>query len=332
MKAPSMQASIQASILLAAASLMMPLAVEAALPAQILIPGEQLFTESVTSSADGSVFVGSVGERMIFRASPGADRAQPWIVSDDADPSRELGKVFGVFADDRSHRLWACSRSTSQTPDAITTSSLHAFDLVSGKPKGRWTLPGPNSFCNDIAVGDDGSVYLTDTTNMEVLRLAPGAKKLETWAGDGAFGAKGNVLDGIAFVDGRVLVNTLSSGRLFSIAVLANGSAGTIREVQLDRPLDQPDGQRRFGHDLLVVESGGAGRLSKVVLAPDHASGRVISLREGFADGPVALTVVSETAYVVSAQFARKRASAKDPSVRFAPFRAEAVFVGRPRP
>ncbi len=325
MKLPSMPASI----MLLAASL--PTSAQAAAPASILIPGEQLFTESITSSVDGSVFVGSVGTRAIFRARAGADRAEGWISADDAGPGGGLGKVFGVFADDRAHRLWACSRSIGETPES-TTSNLHAFDLADGEAEGRWTLPGPNSFCNDIAVGGDGSVYVTDTTNMEVLRLAPGAEKLERWAGDGAFGAKGDVLDGIAVVDGRVLVNTLSSGRLFSIAVLADGRAGAIKQVRLDRALDQPDGQRCFGHDLLVVESGGAGRLSKIVLTPDHASGRVITLREGFADGPVAVTLVGETAYVVSAQFARKRAATKDPSVRFSPFRAEAVFVGSPSP
>ena len=35
----------------------------AAAPAQINIPGQRLFPESLTSSADGAVYIGSIGAR-----------------------------------------------------------------------------------------------------------------------------------------------------------------------------------------------------------------------------------------------------------------------------
>ena len=47
----------------------------AALPAQIDIPGQRLFPESLTSSADGAVYIGTIGARSIFRAAPGAATA-----------------------------------------------------------------------------------------------------------------------------------------------------------------------------------------------------------------------------------------------------------------
>src|SRR5689334_3974282 len=61
-------------------------------PATITIPGERLITESLTSTKDGSVIVGSVMGRTIFRAKPGADTAEAWI-----QPGTDgLGGVFGV--------------------------------------------------------------------------------------------------------------------------------------------------------------------------------------------------------------------------------------------
>jgi hypothetical protein len=80
-------------------------AADAAAPATITIPGERLITESLTSTKDGSVIVGSVMGRTIFRAKPGADTAEAWI-----QPGTDgLTGVFGVFADDKSNTLYACS-------------------------------------------------------------------------------------------------------------------------------------------------------------------------------------------------------------------------------
>jgi hypothetical protein len=72
-------------------------AANAAAPGTITIPGERLFTESLTSAKDGTVIIGSVMGRTIFRAKPGADTAEAWI-----QPGTDgLTSIFGVFADDK---------------------------------------------------------------------------------------------------------------------------------------------------------------------------------------------------------------------------------------
>jgi hypothetical protein len=83
------------------------LAQAAAPPAEIVIPGERLITESLTSSADGTVFVGSVLGGTIFRAAPGSAKAEAWI----KPGTNGMAGIFGVFADDKSNTLWACSGS-----------------------------------------------------------------------------------------------------------------------------------------------------------------------------------------------------------------------------
>src|SRR3954468_6714939 len=48
-------------------------------PSEIRIPGERTFPESITAAADGTIYIGSMGEGGIFRAAPGSETAQPWV-------------------------------------------------------------------------------------------------------------------------------------------------------------------------------------------------------------------------------------------------------------
>ena len=188
-------------------------------------------------------------------------------------------------------------------------------------------MPTAAAGCDDIAVDAAGNAYVTDTTNMLVGRLARGGDRIEVWAGAGGeFGPPGGVLDGIALVGDRLLVNALITSKLFAVPIGADGKPGAVSEVVLDTPLDRPDGMRTFGaNGLLVAEGGGPGRLSHVVL--DGNSGTRTTLREGFPDGAVAVTVVGDMAYVLEAQFAAMRA---EPGTPTKPFKATGVVVDAP--
>jgi len=205
---------------------------------------------------------------------------------------------------------------------------LTAFDLQTGTVKGRYLLPTGDAFCNDIAVGTDGTTYVTDTNNMEVDRLPSGAQQLQVWAGNGSFGPKGGILDGISVLANQLYVNTLSTSKLFSVPIGADGRPGTITEIKLDRAIDHPDGMRRFGEDsVLIVEGGGNGRLSRIRIVGD--SGQLTTLKEGFPDGPVSVTVVGTTGYVLEGQL-KALFGPPDPHPISKPFHATAVEVGNP--
>lgn len=312
---PALAASVSALALASAAG--------AQSPETILVPGRVILPESITSSADGSVYVGSILEGAVYKAAPGAAQAEPWIVG---RPGGLTG-VFGVLADDASGTLWICSGLPGfiPAPEGVTPapSALHAFDLATGAPKASYQLPGEGAFCNDAAVGPDGSVYATDTQNMQVVRLAPGASELEVWSPAGAFGPPGGVLDGVAVVGGRVIVNTLQTSKLFAVDVAADGSAGAVTELTLSEEVTRPDGMRAFGDGaVLVVE--GSGELSKVDI--DGSAGTVTVVGSGYS-GPVAVTVVGETAYVLEGQFALMQAG---PDAEAPPIAAKAVAVGTP--
>jgi sugar lactone lactonase YvrE len=294
----------------------------AAPPAEIVIQGERILPESITSSKNGAVFFGSIGTQAIYKAAPGAAVAELWI----KPQSNGLENVFGVFADDKSNTLWACSGSAVFGPPQPgakpPSSSLFAFNLKTGEFKNSYPFPTQGSSCNDIAVDADGNAYATDTGNAEVVQLKKGAKALVVWAGNGSLGAKNAVLDGIAVLGKKVFVNTLATSKIMSIAIERGAKAGAITEIKFDREIVRPDGMRSFGKKALLVVETGPSRLSKVVFDGDQ--GKVTTIKEGYTDGPTAVTVVGTTAYVSEIQFRR------DPNAPAKPSKATAVEVGKP--
>jgi sugar lactone lactonase YvrE len=270
-----------------------------AAPTEIHIPGNHAFPESITSTSDGTLYISSLGDGMIFRAAPGSATAEPFVPQ-----GPNLMSVIGVLADEKSGTLWACS--SDLTGAGVTAPgggsgppALKAFDLKSGAPKKSITFPGGTGFCNDIAIGRDGAAYVTDTINPRILRLKPGASEFEVWIENPVFGTKGYNLDGIAFGgDGHLYVNTYEGGKLFRVAVKSDGSAGEVTEIEASMALDHPDGLRLLkDNTFLMIE--GAGRLDRITI--DGRTAKTEVLKDGM-KGPVAVTQVGDTAWALEGQ------------------------------
>lgn len=256
----------------------------AAAPTDITIPEEKPFPESLSSTADGTIYIGSVTKSEIFRAKKGAATAEVWI----KPGTNGLQRVLGVLADPRSNTLWVCSdKNGNGAPSALKT-----FDLKSGAPKGSYNFPGDNTLCNDIAIGPDGTAYASDTLVGSVNRLKKGASALDVWIKD----AKLAGIDGLAFGDDKtIVVNTVTTNHLFRIPISRDGSAGDIAELKPSQPLSRPDGMRALGHnEFLLIE--GAGRLDHVTVTGDEA--KIEVLKDGF-NGPTAVTRVGDIAWVL---------------------------------
>lgn len=264
-------------------------------PAEILIPGSGIYPESLTSTPDGTVYIGSIGKAQVYRAKPGSATAEVFI----APGSNGLKQVFGVYADPRHDTLWVCSNTLGGAPGGPPPppSALHSFRLKTGAPLGRYEFPH-GGMCNDIVTAPDGTAYATDTPNMQVLRLAKGAKALEVWAGGGAFGPPGGVLDGITLLGDRVVVNTLVTSKLFAIPVGKDGKAGQVVPIKLTRQVTRPDGMRAIGKDTLLSTDAN-GMIVKVVLWEDI--GTVSTVKAGY-DGLVGVTPVGKIGYALEGQ------------------------------
>ena len=144
---------------------------------EITLPGTRIFPESITSTRDGTLIVGSLGHGNVLRIAPGKTVPEEWI----KPGAGGLNGVLGVYADEKGKVLWVCSNNLEGKGEATAVMS---FDLKSGAPKGTYPLPGEGPLCNDIAVGADGTAYVADTRLASVLMLKPGATKLEVAAKD----------------------------------------------------------------------------------------------------------------------------------------------------
>src|SRR5579872_1237084 len=227
----------------------------------IPIPGTKAFPESITSRSDGTLYVGRLGDGGIVRIKPHTHE-NAIFVQPGALGSRS---ILGVFADEASNTLWACSNDLSvlgaPATGSDTGSALKAFDLTTGIGKRSVSLPGTHAFCNDITVDAKGSIYVTDSANPTILRLSPGATTFEVFAQDSEFSAPqsgGAGLDGIAFgSDGNLYVTTYTAGELLRVEV-KDGKAGRITALSGDHRLGFPDALRNLGdNSFLLVEGAG---------------------------------------------------------------------------
>lgn len=285
-------------------------ALRAASLTEVTIHDDKPFPESMTSTSDGTLIIGSLGKGEIFKAAKGAAMAEVWI----KPGTNGLQHVLGVLADQRSGTLWVCS---SELPPDGKLAALKTFDLKTGAPKGSFDFPGEKSFCNDIAIGPDGTAYATDTFTGRILRLKKGAAALDVWVKDDQLGGA----DGIAFGDpGTIYLNTFTTGKLFRVPVGKDGAAGAIAQIPTSQPLTSPDGLRPLGkNEFLMIE--GAGRLDRVTI--DRNTAKIEVLKDGF-NGPVAVTRVGDTAWVVEGKLPYMldpKFAGQDPG----PFKAYAV-------
>jgi sugar lactone lactonase YvrE len=261
--------------------------------APVSVP-DKSFPESVTSTSDGTLYAGSFNRGGVVKAASGGKAEQ--FIKPGAGDSRS---TLGVLADEKGGMLYVCSNDLSGLgvagPGDAKGAALKLFDLKSGVLKGSFALKDPKSLCNDIAIGSDGTAYVTDSFTPNVYSLKPGGSALEVFATDPALTpAKDGVgLDGIAFgSDGNLYVTTYIPAALFKIAV-KDGKAGAVTALKPSRPLDHADAMRTFGDSLLLIE--GNGKLDKVTVKGDEA--QIETIKDGFVE-PVSVTQVGNTAWV----------------------------------
>jgi sugar lactone lactonase YvrE len=241
------------------------------LPGSIVIDDRNVFPESLSSTPDGTLYIGSNLGR-IYRAKTGDAYAEPWLLPEATGLHEGLR---GILADKASNTLWVCDNNGKE-------SSLVRFALTSGKKRAVYDFPG-GGHCNDISLRG-GSAYVTDTSNGRILKLATGAPTLGEW-----YKQADRSLDGLVWTQGgKLYTNTYSTHHLIRVDVNADGSAGKGTVLQTSEPLYQPDGMRLTPDGRVLLAEGrgqpGAplkeGRVDEVTFAGDSASIKV--LKSGF--------------------------------------------------
>ena len=270
-------------------------------PTTIALPGDTVFPESVTSTSDGTIYVGSIPNGGVMKVAPGADKAEPWIKG----AAFGTRSIFGVLADEKSGLLWACSNDSTgfgvAGPSTVKGSFLKGFDLKTGEGKVSAQLPGDKTLCNDIAVDAAGGVYVTNSFAPQVLKLSATRDKLDVWATDPLFAPpKGGAgLDGIAFgSDGNLYLDRFSNAALLRLDV-KDGAPGKATELTASQGLKLTDALRPIegGKAFLMIE--GRGRLDRVTVSGDSA--KIETLKDDL-NGPTGVTPTGAVAWVSEGQ------------------------------
>lgn len=256
-------------------------------PPEIVLPGERLFPESITSDAAGNIYIGS-NPGTVFRARAGDAQAQPWILPDAANG---LATVFGVLVDEGRGLLWVCSNPRQGQPGGAP--AIKTFRLADGALVASYSLQveGP-AMCNDMTVGPDGEVYASETLGGRILLLENGGTAFESWAVDPEFAT----LDGISFgADGSLYANAIQRNTLLRIGIEDNGLFDNVEVLETSRPLQGPDGLRPLDEHRMLQSEGNGGVIT-VLTFPETGPVRVETIATGV-DYASAVTAVGGRAF-----------------------------------
>ncbi|MEZ4496263.1 MAG: SMP-30/gluconolactonase/LRE family protein [Thermomicrobiales bacterium] len=260
------------------------------------LPGEMVFPEGVVYDAASNVFfTGSTTDGSVFKGDLASGEVTVLAAPDPARPS-----LTGMAIDSSGH-LIACGGASNV---------VSVLNSTSGIPVTQFTIPFTESFLNDVDIAPDGSVYVTDSINPVLYRIAPEnieiGGEMEQFVDftdtvfeyvDG-FNANGIVIT----ADGsKAIIVQLPTGRLFTID-LATGDVGEIA-IEGEMPTGG-DGLALDGSVLYVVRNSSA-QIARFMLNADvTAASQIDAFTDASFQFPTTMALVdSSQALVVNSQF-----------------------------
>jgi sugar lactone lactonase YvrE len=244
---------------------------QAASATEILIGDAKSQPESMTVAPGGVLIVGSASSPFVYKVKAGATTAEKFI---DASAEGPGTFFFGMLADAASSTLWTCQLTpVPDTKPAQRHTALRGFDLVTGTPKLRWNLPGDSTTCNDMTIGPDKALYISDTGPGRIYRLAPGATSAELFSESRLLSG----IDGLTFLDGTLYVNSVVFNKLYRVPINA-GKAGPLEDIWMDAPVKGIDGMRAANGKIFAAENG-SGKITMMTIANDRA--HITVLKDG---------------------------------------------------
>lgn len=240
-----------------------------------------------------------------------------------SDPG--LKSSFGMKVDKQRNRLWVCvgDPNFSENSDSTTFRKMArviGLDLASAEKTAdvdlAALLPGRH-FVNDLALDDDGNIYITDS-------FTPAIYKIDT-SGSASIFAKHEKfisttigLNGIVWhPDGFLLVSHYANGTILKIPLT---SPEAVTEVGLESTYPGADGLLLdHRNNLIVVQNSGANRVHRLD-SRDHwrtAIVRDVTSHTEKYQNPTTATLVEDNVYVLNAHLDELTDSTRVPSKEF---------------
>jgi sugar lactone lactonase YvrE len=235
------------------------------------IPGEPGFIPEglAYDPSDRSFYVGSVHERKILKVT--ADGR----VSEFAAPGfGGLMSVLGMRVDPSEGVLWVCTAGIPETRDlgdeSQGRSAVFKFDLATGALLLHYHFSGSDQqrVVGDLALADDGDVYVTDARGSGIYRIRSGGDFLETFVQPGVFRSPQGI---VPTPDQRGLFVADYSRGIYHVDRVT-GEVTRLAHAE-DEVLLGIDGLSRDGEGLIAVQNGTMPqRILRLELAEDRRS------------------------------------------------------------
>ncbi len=266
------------------------------------LPSPDAFPEGIAlDAARGVLLTGASNGGDIWQISLATGKAIPFALG--GSPGRTV--ALGMHLDSQ-RRLFVAAGATGRV--AILSADTGAVLKILEAPP----LPkGPQPFINDLTIAG-GAVYVTDSFRPILYRtrlIGKSLGNLEPWLrldGTAVRYRDGTNLNGIvSSADGRYLLSVQSNtGKLYRVTV----SSREVREVNLGQArLIGGDGLALNGNTLYVVRNA-EGRIERVDLAGDFASGRVTGTRADVSFRfPTTAALYQNRLWIVNGQLDKQR-------------------------
>jgi len=268
------------------------------IPERIVIERQGVIPEGIEyDETSGRFLVGSLGQGTVFEVA--LDGTLTPFVTDD-----ELVSSVGIEVDEARNRLLVCNSDSSVFGGGGPgQAKLGIYALDSGERIAMIDLtaaydetPEGSFFANDVAVGADGTAYVTDTQQQLVYRVGSDGAPTIFHRFDGA-----PAPNGIVYHDGGyLLVVGLMSGSLYKIPV---DDPAAATEVTVPEPLAGGDGMVLTADGRLAVVSNSTSRVILLSSGDDWATAEIAGIGTFDGQGTTA-AVVGDDIYVVKPEFA----------------------------
>jgi len=209
-----------------------------------IVPADIELVEGVAwDSRRDTLYAGLVVERGLYRLA-----GETW---ERVPLPENSGSLFGMAYDAGADTLWLVSGAADPTPDAGTAfRGLIAYSPETGGAR-LLAAPGEGAMSGDIALGEGGTVYVSNSIGGAIYRCRPGCLALETFVEPDHFRSP----QGMAIsADGAWLY---VSDYSYGLAAIDLETAAIFRvEATPDILLDGIDGLLPEGGDLIAIRNG----------------------------------------------------------------------------